>query len=308
MTRVMAIVIATYQRPDGLGRLLDSIVKTAKPAGWHLTVIVVDNDEENSAAPTLTAFESSLDLVSIVEPTQGIPFARNAGTQAALGANAERIVFIDDDERVESDWLLELTLAHEQFGAPITMGCVLTEFEETPPAWAEESGAFQRRIFANGTALDFAITANVMVDSEILRGNERPFDESLRYSGGSDLQLFAELRASGNKIVYASKAVAHELFPASKVNVTWLTRRQYRRGLNRSTTLRQLDASAARVAKRVVAGCVSIGRGASRYFAGKVLGRPLLHLDGRLQVAYGWGMLAGLAGVKYQEYRTVHGS
>ncbi len=306
MQQRAAISVATYRRPDGLARLLDSIVEAEIPAGWDIVVVVVDNDADESAAATVGRYRNTLNMVSVVEPKQGIPFARNTGTATAIGVGASRIIFVDDDERVSPSWLVELFAARERFGTPIVMGKVLTEYESPPPSWVVECGAFQRHLYNDGDELDFAITANVMVDSDII--TSRPFAEELRFSGGSDLQLFRELNQAGHRIRYAAQAVTYELMPSSRLSVEWATKRQYRRGLNRSATLRRLGGSPQQYIKRLGASAVAVTRGAAKWAAGTVGRNSARRLKGRLDIAYGVGLAAGLFGVSYDEYRKTHGS
>lgn len=307
MTVDIAICVATYKRPIGLDRLLTSLAAVEVPEGHSMTVIVVDNDEEGSARSVVDEVRPRLDVAYDVEARQGIPFVRNRGTELALERGADLLVFVDDDEWADPDWLRELVAARARHGAPIVSGYVVAEFEEDPPEWAVEVGAYQRKTWPDGHELDYAITANVLVDATVLAGDTRPFDESLRYSGGSDLQLFHRLHRAGHRIVFAPSARCHELIPASRVDEAWVLKRQYRRGVNRSTTLRSVDFRPATVAKRLAASLVEIGAGLATMAIGTFRG-DIRRLRGRMRVSYGTGLAVGLTGRHYEEYRTTHGS
>jgi len=306
-TSIATACISSFRRPEGLERLLRSLASTTVPVGWSLRVVVVDNDHEGSAKATIASLSNlNLDLVYDIEPRQGIPYARNRTTELAFECGTDELIFIDDDEWVEQDWLVELIDARRRHKCPIVMGSVIAEFEEPPPLWAIETDAYQRRIRPDGTELDFAITANVIVDANILGDDHRPFDESLRFGGGEDLLLFQRLNRSGHQIVSAPAAKAHELIPKSRVNKAWLVRRHYRRGLNRSVVLRLLNLSLGTVTKRVVAAMYEMAVGAATLSAGLVRG-PTTRLRGRMRAAYGFGLLAGLTGRQNDEYKTIHG-
>ena len=304
---VATACVASYKRPAGLERLLRSLADTEVPDGWHFRVVVVDNDSEASARATITLLsELDLDVVYEVEPRQGIPYARNRTTELAFEHGTDELIFIDDDEWVEADWLVELIEGRRRHQCPIVMGSVIAEFEDTPPAWAIETDAYQRRIRPDGTELDFAITANVIVDATILGEDHRPFDESLRFGGGEDLLLFQRLNRDGHRIVAVPGARAHELVPNSRVNKAWLIRRHYRRGLNRSVVLRLLNFSARTVVKRAAASVYEMTAGTTTVLAGFARG-PSTRLRGRMRVAYGFGLLLGLTGRQNNEYKTING-
>ena len=312
-TQTVGICVATYKRPAGLARLLDSLGALTIPDHHEVAIFVVDNDAEGSAAKVVDgcvhryAPATNVSIAYDVVPTQGIPFVRNRGTEMALEAGASWLVFIDDDEWAEPNWLIELLAAAHRHGVAIVSGFVQAEYETTPPQWAVDLGTFQRRTWPDGHDLDYAITANVLVASNILAGNSRPFDETLRFSGGSDLQLFHRLHREGHRIVFAPCARTHEIIPATRMNKTWAIRRQYRRGVNRSTTLRSLDFGPKTVLKRIIGAGKELLAGGAIFAAGSLRGE-IERLRGKTRMAYGWGMLIGLSGHKYEEYRVTHGS
>jgi len=94
----VSICIATYRRPEGLSRLLDSLERLKLPTGVRVEIIVVDNDYNASAASIVLSRSSSLEPIHYcVEPRRNIALARN---RALVEASGEWILFIDDDEVV----------------------------------------------------------------------------------------------------------------------------------------------------------------------------------------------------------------
>jgi glycosyltransferase involved in cell wall biosynthesis len=73
MQQRAAISVATYRRPDGLARLLDSIVEAEIPAGWDIVVVVVDNDADESAAATVGRYRNTLSRASHLRVTPELP-------------------------------------------------------------------------------------------------------------------------------------------------------------------------------------------------------------------------------------------
>src|SRR4051812_32400584 len=108
----ICVGIITYQRPEGLKRLLEGLNRLAsdKCEAPSLEVIVVDNDPAGPACTFVEEASSDLNwpLKCFVEPRRGIPYARNALVARAQEENADFIAFIDDDEVPEPFWLDEL--------------------------------------------------------------------------------------------------------------------------------------------------------------------------------------------------------
>ena len=98
-----SIVVVTRNRPDDLARLLESLtLQTRVPD----EVLIIDNGSTVSYEPVFARFCDRLPLRCLVEPTPGIPAARNRGFQEARG---DLVVFTDDDCEAMPDWLENMT-------------------------------------------------------------------------------------------------------------------------------------------------------------------------------------------------------
>ncbi len=80
--RAICVCACTYQRPDGLGAMLDGLGRQtfadmARPA---LHVVIADNEGSDQARQVCAEFErrSGIALTYVHEPERGISFARNA--------------------------------------------------------------------------------------------------------------------------------------------------------------------------------------------------------------------------------------
>lgn len=305
----VAVCALTYMRPRGLRRLLDSLVALDVPAGVETSIVIVDNDPERSAAETVaTAVErTGHDIGYVNEPRRGISTARNAGVAAARDQGATYICFIDDDEWPEPDWLAELLDTRQRTGADVVTGPVLPVFEEEPPGWVVEGGFFERPRYPHDSSLGYATTSSVLIDMSVLADRPEPFDVEFGMTGGSDTHLFAQLVDDGASIAWCDTAVVYEEIPASRVDTGWILRREYRRGQTLSRSLRRRGPTTVRILRRLANGLLQLLAGLARTVVGAVRGRAAV-LNGVKQVVFGAGMLTGLAGRRYEEYRTVHGT
>ena len=223
----IAIGVITRLRPRELWRLLGSLAELRVPAGCAVEVLVVENDEPRAAPTTLEA--GALPVRHAFEPMAGIPQARNRVLALAADAS-DRIVFLDDDETVESDLLERLLATERASGADAVAGPALPAFPPDAPAWAARSRAYEPVRHATGARVPYAFTNNVMFRSALARDGALRFDESMRLTGGSDRDFFARFAARGHAIVWADDAVTHEWYPRERLTRGWLFRRSMRLG------------------------------------------------------------------------------
>lgn len=311
----VSVCVITYRRPEGLRRLLEGLgaLSFQKSEAPYLEVVVVDNDATGSARSVCEgiAVDYPWRIRYGVEPRQGIPYARNTAV-ALAGSAADLVAFLDDDEIPDPLWMDELLRVMGLYGADVVAGPALPYFDEKPPAWVLEGKFFERARFATGSPLKpvFVATNNVLVRSRVLRTlapNGQAFDERFAMSGGSDTHLFMRVRKAGYEMVWADEAVVHDLIPASRATARWILQRGYRFGNTLALCERDLDPSMrtrllrlAKSGKQIIQGLVLIP-------LPPVLGYHALVKGGR-HVCRGLGMLAGMMGLRYEEYRKTHGA
>lgn len=301
----VAICIVTHRRPEGLRRLLGSLEVLDAPEA-RLRVIVVDNDPQGSAHAVCdeAASRRAFPLEYTIEKRRGIPQARNTALVAAEGADF--VAFIDDDEVPDPGWLAELLRVQADTAADAVTGPCLPHFEDPPPRWVAEGGFFERPRHDTGASLVQAFTHNVLIRSAALAEMDQRFDERMSLSGGSDVEFFRRFVRCGHGISWADTAVVHETVPRSRANLAWLLQRAWRVGTVSSFVRRSHDPGFATVARLVVHGVWCIVRGAAMLALSPLRGRAAaargLHL-----ACVGAGRLAGLAGIRFEEYRSTDG-
>lgn len=296
----VAVCVVTRCRPQALLRLLGAL-EGQEPPGIEMRVVVVDNDDAQSARPVCDALAArvSYPLRYAVEKRRGIPQARNRAVSLAL--RDDFVAFVDDDELPEPGWLAELLRVQRETGAAAVTGPCLPRFGPGAPAWVVQGGFFQRPRFATGSERDAAFTHNVLISTEALGAMPRLFDEEMSLSGGSDVEFFRRFTGAGQRIVWADGARVVDVVPASRATLRWILRRA-----------RRVGASNAWVELRHSPG----GRSALRvlFHAGRCLAKAALLLaasgvGGRaaaaraLQLAcFGVGRAQGVFGRRVDEY------
>jgi glycosyltransferase involved in cell wall biosynthesis len=302
----IAVCALTLGRPVGLATLLAGLAELEVPDGVEVVVVIVDNDPEGSAREVVDAWRSRLpfETTFVVEPRRGIPFARNTAVATADGADF--VAFIDDDEVPDPRWLAELLRVQRATGSAVVASPVVPRFEEPPPAWIVAGGFFEKRRFADGGPAPFATTSSVLIARRAFPPGIQPFNEKMALTGGTDTHFFMRAQLQGHAISWADKAPVTETIPATRANLRWLLRRQYRRGLVLTMSMLDLRGSPVRRLRRVLNGLVNLGQGLGLVVLGSVKGRITI-VRGLQRLWFGAGLLAGLAGARYEEYRTIHG-
>ncbi len=293
----VSICIATYRRPGGLARLLDSLDRLKVPVGTQIEIIIVDNDREESAASVARSRSVSIGpLHYCVEPRQNIALARN---RALAQASGEWIAFIDDDEIADENWIAEYLKLADRETCDGAFGPVLARLEEVVTPWLDVETFYSRRRHPTGARLAASnlYTSNAFVRRRLF--DERSFDPAYGLSGGSDAELFGRMVRSGARFVWCDEARVVEFVPPERHRFGWLAQRAFRGGLVYTRLARS-------VAPGGRFGCVV--RTLAR-LCGSALVVPLAVFGGRRAIARASlrtctqaGHLWALMGRSYEEY------
>jgi succinoglycan biosynthesis protein ExoM len=286
----ISVCIATYRRPAGLARLLESLERQKLPEGVTVEIWVVDNDPHSSASgPPGVGW--------LREPRTNIAHARNRALDEARGA---WIAFVDDDEIADEGWLAAYWAVARAGDADGFIGPVVPEAEGEAAAWIDVERFFSRPRHPTGTLVERAElrTSNAFLRRALFR--DRRFDPAYGRSGGSDSELFGRMLDGGARFVFCDEAVVRELVPAQRRTLRWLSRRAFRGGAVSTRIARTRGAtSAPRAALRAAAAGLAL--------AGVL---PLAALGGRARALRAWqrlciqaGHLWSLAGGRFEEYR-----
>jgi succinoglycan biosynthesis protein ExoM len=299
----VAVCIATFQRPDGLQKLLRSLFD--QPGVDQLEVIVVDNDPTGSARAIVDQYGATAShpfLTYVVEPEPGISAARNKGIQIARARGAFAVAFIDDDEFATPYWLWTMYQRLQTSGAAAVSGPVEPLFPKNAPGWVYSTRLYHRQTFPDGARLDQASTANSMVRLEALAGMVEPFSPEFGITGGSDTLLYRSIVARGGTIIWEPAGLVYEDVPESRLTLRWITLRGYRHGITLARcdlilcpTRRRLTYRGLRGLGQFPVGIAQIGLSLAR--------RDQRWRNGLVRIARGAGVIAGLFGTTFNEYQ-----
>lgn len=303
----VAVCIPTLKRPDELCKLLKSIAKQIFPKFGStpaIQICIVDNDPAASAKQVVDEWRLRFawPMRYDVEERPGIPFVRNK--LVSMAKEAEFIAFIDDDEVATSTWIDELLSAQARFGADVVLGPVVPVYEENPQVWILKGNFHASSRFQDGLTPSNLITWNVLIRRSLFSELSVAFEERMALTGGTDVLLGRHLKKHGVEFYWADRALVNEIVPAKRCRVKWLLLRRFRAGtahvlINRFAQDNNALADSLLFSLRIfIIGILKIATSAwnGKYAAVKGIG----------YVVQSIGVIAGLFGYAYEEYKGAH--
>ena len=225
-----SICIATYKRPKLLEKLLISLSNQQVPENWEKEIVIVDNDAHETARPVFERFaNNSQNIKYFVQPVKNISLTRN---KAVKNASGDYLVFIDDDEHAEPNWLKNLIETIENYKADVVIGKILSEYPPDTPEWVKSVFIFNRPASPTGEEPFYTYTGNCIIKRSAIEKFQGPFDISYGLSGGEDTHLFTRIRRNGGKIISCYEAVTYEFVPKERTKFSWQFKRAFRLGNN----------------------------------------------------------------------------
>lgn len=236
----VSVCVCTRDRAELLRRCLQALCaldECKEPRPASLEIIVVDNAPSDER--TRQVVEKFPRVTYVVEPRQGLNFARNTGLQRAGG---KLVAYVDDDAVVDRGWLAGLLSAWQAVpDAGFFTGQVLPyELETEAQRLFEGRGGFRRGftrvIYGKSREADafypcgagiFGTGANMAVNRLAalkLGGFDEALDTGSPLPGGGDLDMFYRTIRAGYRGVYEPRYL---VFHQHRRDLAGL-RRQYR--------------------------------------------------------------------------------
>lgn len=198
-----SVVIPTYKRPEGIRRVLNSLVgQTDK----DFEVVVVE-DGSKVASDVCQEFKDDLKIAYFWQENAGPAKARNLGFKKALG---EVIAFTDDDMKLPQDWVAKLKMGFRTHPEVVGVG----GFMKAPESVFQKSKFAQYEWFVSsvtyhadsqervgGFESPAGGTNNIAFKKKIL-DEVGGFDENFPVPAGEDADLKKRITDKGYKLLY----------------------------------------------------------------------------------------------------------
>ncbi len=237
----LSIVIPTYKRNQLLKKCLDSIVDNNKNNQNEYEIIVADNANDINTKKLITRYSgNNKNLKYVGAKERGLSKARNLGFKKAGGIY---VAYIDDDSIAEKDWVRNIlkfikeNKKAEVFGGPYTRHTTIN-----PPMWLpEEYGTMNNG--NNMKILDIGrewLSGTNMVYKKALLEKMGGFDTKLGMKGeivgyGEEADLLIRVALNKIPVYYDPQLKVSHLLAKRKINITWLIKDSFVRGINTHT-------------------------------------------------------------------------
>ncbi|MDY6936030.1 MAG: glycosyltransferase [Cyanobacteriota bacterium] len=221
---LFSIIIPTYNRPKQIVTCLETLTKLDYPRD-RFEVIVVDDGSDVSLEPTVTSFESDLDLVFIRQENAGPAAARNHAAQKARG---RYLAFTDDDCMPATDWLQALEACFDRHPECIVGGRTINALPDNPFSTTSQniiSMGYDHYNAVRDEARFFA-SNNMVVPRELFL-EMGGFDNS--FTTSEDRELCDRWLHSGRTMTYAPEVKIYHAHPMT-LQGFWKQHFNYGRG------------------------------------------------------------------------------
>ena len=227
-----------------LMQTLQSVVEQTLPREeWEC--VVVNNNSSDSTVADFEAFAArypDYNLRMVLEPNQGLSYARNRGIRESEG---EYIAIVDDDERIAPEFVASYVAMFDQVPDAVAAGGpIVAEYPTGRPRWMS---SFTERPIANTMYFGDKVTlfpagripggGNMAIRRSAIR-RYGVFDTSLGYVGekligGEECDLFERLQIAEAKYYYVPGAVMYHIIPKEKLTQEYLSRLSYNVGVSK---------------------------------------------------------------------------
>jgi len=299
----IAICIPTYKRIEMLNQLIDSIYNCSIDTSLinHINILVVDNDAEKSAENRIDQLKKTVkkpfQLHYYSFSIKGLANVRNELIDRALLFNPDFLVFIDDDEFVTVDWLNELVKTVVNNDADAARGPVLASISnKVSPGIAT---LLKRENYKNNSIVEKWTTGNLIIRLSSLAKFGVRFDSRFNKTGSEDTFFGREMARKGAKLFWAANAVAYEVIPEKRTNLSWFVKRTYR-GAATYVFMLKIEKDYFKILNKIIVSIVYLLIGLASLL---LIILPIKsRFWGLIKICDAVGALAGLFNFQYKEY------
>ena len=215
---IFSVIVPTYNRPDQIRGLLESLTLQRFPLN-DFEVIIVDDGGLEPLDAVIGPLRDRLQIRLLRQPNGGCANARQAGIESAQG---QFLAFTDDDCRPSPGWLESLLMALLRHPGSAIIGPTLNGLQKDLRAettqlivnWLVQSGADDEGGMSFGPTCNFAGPRATLLQ---VGGLEKTW----RIAGGEDRDLCARWQEAGHTLHFATQAQVLHYHP--------LTTRQFLR-------------------------------------------------------------------------------
>lgn len=292
----LSVIIPTRNHADLLERTLASLSRQQYPSE-RFEIIVIDNGSADRTPAVCESWAARFPHFSCVfESEPGLHVGRNLGMKLA---EADILVYTDDDIQAEPSWLASIAQAFEDPEVALVGGNNLPDYESPSPPWLEG----MKRQVPLGWALpalslldfgsepsdidpgyvwgcNYSIRKSLLMEIGGFHPDGMP-TELLHLRGDGESYVSSEVLRRGKRVWFSPGATIRHFVPASRMTASYLRHRGFRQGVSKTyavirksqgLTLRSTVRLLMSVIKSRAAGLVSRNQGRIALLGGYVEG------------------------------------
>lgn len=245
----LEVVICTHNRSFLLDKTLQSLNCAERPEGSNIGVFVIANACDDNTVAILSSYRNReecdrlIPLRYVEEKKAGKSYALNTALDMLV---APVVAFVDDDHRVDSEYLLQIDMAlRKHADATIYCGRILPDWDGDEPQWAHDIGEYaiyplpvprydqgpMPRVIDREGPLPGG--GNLVVRSEVFSRTGK-FSTSLGphghdLGGGEDSDYVSRALDGGEVIQYVPGIVQHHYVEADRFRLRYLMLKSFQR-------------------------------------------------------------------------------
>lgn len=210
MSHPVTVGVLTHKRADTFEAMLMHLKIAIEQYSGECSFIVVNNSgtESHSLVAGIverSGIENTCPTRIIDSPENNISVGRNLVLD---NAETNLLLFIDDDEYPNADWIDALVKQYDISKTMAIAGPIEPIFPDSAPGWVREVDLHNKGNLKTGDTLARAATGNCLLDlSQVGDVRQDPADG---LAGGEDAAFFQKLTSKGKVITWCEEAIVHE--------------------------------------------------------------------------------------------------
>ena len=253
MASTLTVLICTHNRAELLARTLQFLNEATRPRNCSVDVFVVANACTDDTHDLIAAYphntksgidkREALPLRWVAEPLPGKSHALN---RAIPLLTAELVAFVDDDHRVDIDYLQSICRAAETHrDMDIFCGRILPDWDGSEPAWVHNNGPYRIYPLPVPHYQQGERAKEITIEGPAPGGGNlcvrrRVFDRVGRFAeelgphghdlgGGEDSEFVYRCLAAGMRIQYVPDIVQFHYVDLERLRFGYLLRKSFQR-------------------------------------------------------------------------------
>lgn len=246
----LTVLICTHNRAELLARVLASLNEALRPADWSVNLLVAANACSDATHALLESYRQrqteagSIAMEWFAEPTPGKSYALNS---AILRLDGEVVAFVDDDHRVDTNFLVNICQASDDYPeATLFCGRILPDWVGTEPAWVHNEGPYRIYPLPVPRYDQGFMPKPILVETGPLPGGGNLFlridvfkraggfstalgPKGHDLGGGEDSAFVLHALTSGERLQYVPDVLQYHYVDVERLQFSYLLRKAYQR-------------------------------------------------------------------------------